>query len=93
MMLELRANAEKCEGFMPIEARTKREKVVAGDPQRTENKQREMRLSPFAMLPPMEGVKAPLSEAIQAAYEAHMEREGLDPSQDADGGHTEAEGA
>ena len=50
-------------------------------------------MSPFAMLPPMEGVKAPLSEAIQAAYEAHMEREGLDPSQDADGGHTEAEGA
>ena len=36
--------------------------------------------------------KASLADAIQAAYEAHMEREGLDPSQDADGGHTEAEG-
>lgn len=35
--------------------------------------------------------KASLAEAIQAAYEARMEREGLDPSQDADGGHTEAE--
>lgn len=33
------------------------------------------------------------AEAIQAAYEARMEREGLDPSRDADGGHTEAEGA
>ena len=37
--------------------------------------------------------KASLAEAIQAAYEARMEREGLDPSQDADGGHTEAERA
>ena len=37
--------------------------------------------------------EASLAEAIQAAYEARMEREGLDPSQDADGGHTEAEGA
>lgn len=36
--------------------------------------------------------EASLAEAIQAAYEARMEREGLDPSQDADGGHTEAEG-
>lgn len=34
-----------------------------------------------------------LAEAIQAAYEARMEREGLDPSQNADGGHMEAEGA
>lgn len=37
--------------------------------------------------------EASLAEAIQAAYEARMEREGLDPSQDADGGHTEAERA
>ena len=81
---------------MPIEARTKREKVGAvplerspAKPQRTESEQREMRLSPLAMLPLGERVKAPPSEAIQVA---RMEREGLDHSQDADGGHTEAEG-
>ena len=59
MMLELRANAEKCGGVMPIEARTKREKVVADDPQRTESEQREIHLSPLAMLQPGEEVKAP----------------------------------
>ena len=36
---------------------------------------------------------ASLAETIQAAYEARMERERLDPSQDVDGGHTEAERA
>lgn len=36
---------------------------------------------------------ASLAETIQAAYEARMERERLDPSQDVDGGHTETERA
>ena len=37
--------------------------------------------------------KASLADAIQAAYEAHSAGGGLDPSQDADSGHTETEKA